>query len=90
MKIRERVKDYEVGDYFGECALLKCEPRAASVIAKCEVKVAVLDKTAFNRLMGPLQNILKRNMTTYINYCSWELSNIMIFRVLRDIYDWFI
>jgi CRP-like cAMP-binding protein len=30
----QKVKEYSTGGYFGELALLKNEPRAASVIAK--------------------------------------------------------
>jgi cAMP-dependent protein kinase regulator len=59
--ITEPVKLYKRGDYFGELALLDDKPRAASVIAKTEVKVASLDKDAFQRLLGPLQGIMRRD-----------------------------
>lgn len=64
----QKVKDYGPGDYFGELALLKNEPRAANVIAKTKLKVVSLDRNSFKRLLGPLDEILKRNMDSYINY----------------------
>jgi len=62
------VKHYKTNEYFGELALLKNEPRAANVIAKTKLKVAILDRNCFKRLLGPLDDILKRNMTSYMNY----------------------
>lgn len=62
------VKDYSKGDYFGELALIKNEPRAASVIAKSDCKLLTLDRMSFRRLLGPLENILKRNSDAYIKY----------------------
>eukprot|EP00002_Diphylleia_rotans_P007235 TRINITY_DN1672_c0_g2_i2.p1 TRINITY_DN1672_c0_g2~~TRINITY_DN1672_c0_g2_i2.p1 ORF type:complete len:381 (-),score=92.33 TRINITY_DN1672_c0_g2_i2:328-1470(-) len=62
------VKKMGVGDYFGEIALLTNEPRAANVIAIGPVKCAVLDAATFRRLMGPMTEILKRNMETYKSY----------------------
>jgi cAMP-dependent protein kinase regulator len=56
---------YKVGDYFGELALLKNEPRAASVFAKTQLKVATIDRDSFKRLLGPLEEILLRNMQAY-------------------------
>ncbi|CAE7750032.1 PKAR [Symbiodinium pilosum] len=53
------------GDYFGELALLKGEPRAASVIALTECKCYTLSRRTFNRLLGPLEEILRRNATKY-------------------------
>mmetsp|Transcript_13024 Transcript_13024/g.24625 ORF Transcript_13024/g.24625 Transcript_13024/m.24625 type:complete len:407 (-) Transcript_13024:115-1335(-) len=53
------------GDYFGELALLTGEPRAASVIAFTECKCYVLSRRTFNRLLGPLEEILRRNATKY-------------------------
>jgi len=59
--IKEPVKLYKKGDYFGELALLNDKPRAASVIAKSKVKVATLDKDAFARLLGPLEGDMRRD-----------------------------
>jgi cAMP-dependent protein kinase regulator len=62
------VMNYKDGDYFGELALLRGEPRAANVIAVDICKLICLDRKSFKRLLGPLDNILKRNMNNYINY----------------------
>jgi cAMP-dependent protein kinase regulator len=65
----KEVMQYKAGDYFGELALLKNEPRAANVVAKSKLKVVSLDRQSFKRLLGPLDEILKRNMDAYKNYC---------------------
>jgi cAMP-dependent protein kinase regulator len=59
------VMHYKVGDYFGERALIKNEPRAANVIAKTDCNVVFMDRHSFKRLLGPLEEILKRNMDIY-------------------------
>ena len=61
----QEVMQYKSGDYFGELALLKNEPRAASVFAKTQLKVATIDRDSFKRLLGPLDQILMRNMQAY-------------------------
>ncbi|KIW00105.1 uncharacterized protein PV09_08290 [Verruconis gallopava] len=55
------LKTYKKGDYFGELALLNDAPRAATVVAKTEVKVATLGKDGFQRLLGPVESIMRRN-----------------------------
>ncbi|TKX20896.1 cAMP-dependent protein kinase regulatory subunit [Elsinoe australis] len=57
----DKLKDYKSGDYFGELALLNDKPRAASVISETEVKVAMLGKDGFQRLLGPVESIMRRN-----------------------------
>ena len=64
----KHVKDYKAGDYFGELALLKNMPRQASVVAKTVLKCAVIDRDSFKRLLGPLDNILMRNIASYQNF----------------------
>lgn len=59
------VMKYKDGDYFGERALLRNEPRAANVIAKTDVKLVSVDRHSFKRLMGPLDSLLRRNMEVY-------------------------
>jgi len=55
------VRSYKKGDYFGELALLNDAPRAASVVSTTEVKVATLGKDGFQRLLGPVEGIMRRN-----------------------------
>lgn len=59
------VKEYGVGDYFGELALLRGEPRAANVIAVGDLSCVTLDRHSFKRLLGPLEDILSRNSKKY-------------------------
>lgn len=54
------VKSYKRGDYFGELALLDEKPRAASIITCTEVKVAKLGRDGFKRLLGPVEEIMRR------------------------------
>jgi cAMP-dependent protein kinase regulator len=61
--------EYVSGDYFGELALLKNEPRAANVIAKTKLKVVTLDRHSFKRLLGPIENMLMRNIENYKSFC---------------------
>jgi len=59
------VMNYSEGDYFGERALLKNEPRAANVIAQTRLQVVSLDRGSFRRLLGPIDAILMRNIENY-------------------------
>ena len=62
------VKHYKKGDFFGELALLNDAPRAASVVSTTEVRVATLGKSAFQRLLGPVEGIMRR--TKYVGVKS--------------------
>jgi len=53
------VKHYKRGDFFGELALLDDKPRAASVVSKTDVKVAKLGRDGFQRLLGPVEGIMR-------------------------------
>ena len=65
------IKDYKEGDYFGERALMKGEPRYANIVAKSDiVKVISLDRVSFKRLLGPIEELLKRNMDKYQTFVS--------------------
>ena len=46
------------GQYFGERALLKLEPRAANVIAATKLKCFYISKDAFEEVLGSLQAII--------------------------------
>ena len=51
------------GDYFGERALLRGEPRAANVRATSEVTCLVLDRQGFTELLGPLKDVINANLS---------------------------
>ncbi|KAI8070680.1 cyclic nucleotide-binding-like protein [Gongronella butleri] len=59
------VNRLEKGGYFGELALLNDQPRAATVVAQGKLKCVTLSKPAFQRLLGSVVDVLKRNTTNY-------------------------
>lgn len=65
--IREgkQVMKYKPSDYFGELALLSDAPRAADVITQEDCTVLSLDRNAFQRLLGPLDSIMKDRAAQY-------------------------
>jgi len=64
----EEVFRYNKGQYFGELALLKGEPRAANIVALTPLKLISLDRNSFKRLLGPIEDILKKNSLLYVKY----------------------
>lgn len=64
-KDEKSVMKYSKGDYFGELALIKDQPRAATVRAKGPCRVVTLTRGSFKRLLGPVEQILKRNAERY-------------------------
>lgn len=59
LKDGNEVMKYGSRDVFGELALIKDQPRAATVTAKTTCKCLVLERAAFKRLLGPLDAILQ-------------------------------
>eukprot|EP00927_Polykrikos_kofoidii_P012321 TRINITY_DN15310_c0_g1_i1.p1 TRINITY_DN15310_c0_g1~~TRINITY_DN15310_c0_g1_i1.p1 ORF type:complete len:863 (-),score=151.51 TRINITY_DN15310_c0_g1_i1:60-2648(-) len=63
------VMRYSEGDYFGEIALLLGEPRKASVYAETDkTECLYIGRDTFNRVLGPLQSFLERNIEKYQKY----------------------
>lgn len=68
-KPQQTIMNYKQGEYFGERALIKGEPRYANIIAKTLiVKVISLDRDSFKRLLGPIETLLQRNMEKYTSF----------------------
>lgn len=53
------------GAYFGEIALLTKQPRQATVTAAGCLKCFSLNRRTFNRVLGPLRDMLMRSMDEY-------------------------
>lgn len=54
--------------YFGEIALLTHDVRRATVTAKVPSKCVKLDRERFERVLGPCEAILRRDMVNYKKY----------------------
>ena len=50
------------GDYFGEMALVRAEPRSATIAAHGPLSCLALNRITFTRLLGPLQERLAMEM----------------------------
>lgn len=66
------VASLQKGNYFGEIALLTTKPRQATVKSEGSVplKVLAIDRATFTRVLGPMEEIMKRNMEQYIKYAT--------------------
>lgn len=65
-RVEKNIVELKRGEYFGELALVLKQPRVASVYASTEtVKCALLEIHAFERLLGPCVEIMKRNIRQY-------------------------
>lgn len=71
-KEEKELTEINKGGFFGELALVTHKPWAASAFAIGATKCAVLDIAAFERLMGPCMDIMKRN----INYYEEQMTSI--------------
>lgn len=67
------VAELDDGKYFGEIALMTSKPRQATVKAKGTLKVLALDRATFTRVLGPMEDIMKRNMDKYQTYVQSEI-----------------
>ena len=68
----------EAGEYFGEKALLEGAPRAANVTAESEVVVMALDREDFEKVLGPMKELLAANLNLRV------LSAVPILAKLSD------
>mmetsp|Transcript_102016 Transcript_102016/g.195829 ORF Transcript_102016/g.195829 Transcript_102016/m.195829 type:complete len:403 (-) Transcript_102016:167-1375(-) len=60
MKNGQQVMSYGSGDYFGELALIRNQPRAATVTAKGPTKLLSIDSKSFKRLLN-VNDLLERS-----------------------------
>ena len=55
--VSERITK-SAGDFFGEMALLTGEPRSATVVASTKARCLALEKADFDRVVGPLKQLI--------------------------------
>ena len=73
-----QVMSYTKGDYFGELALIRNEPRAANVVARGRCKVCAIDKPSFVRLLGPCLEIMNRQIDFYEMHECTDMEDLTI------------
>lgn len=59
------VMEYKDGDFFGELALLRDEPRAATIITTGKASLLTLERRAFTRLLGTMEDLFRRSHSNY-------------------------
>lgn len=64
-KSGKKVFQFKQGDYFGQISLIRNTPRQATVKCLTQTKVVCIERDAFKRMFGPIEEILKRNEEKY-------------------------
>ena len=64
----QTLKEFEEYDYFGDAPWFKCEQKNYSVKADTDCVIFCISRKEFKRLVGPLENILKRKIESYIKF----------------------
>ena len=67
------VASLKEGNYFGEIALMTAKPRQATVKAKGVLSVLALDRATFIRVLGSMDDIMKRNMEQYAKFTAAQV-----------------
>ncbi|KAJ2484305.1 hypothetical protein IWW47_005690, partial [Coemansia sp. RSA 2052] len=68
--VRREYPSLAQGGYFGELALLDDQPRQATLVSSGRTKCARMSKDAFDRLLGPVINIIRREAGNYMHIQS--------------------
>ena len=55
------VSTLKAGDFFGELALMGADKRQATVTAAADTTVLMVDRAAFERVLGSLGGLLKKD-----------------------------
>lgn len=63
--VQQEVMRYKPGEYFGERALIRSEPRAATCTALVDSECLCLNRNAFTHLLGPLEDIFAERDERY-------------------------
>jgi len=71
--VEKLVATVTVGNFFGEIALLTAKPRQATVKADGALSVLALDRATFTRVLGSMEDIMKRNMEQYNKYTAQNI-----------------
>ena len=78
----QEIKRYGPGEYFGERALIKGEPRFCNIEVVSDVcKTISLDRDSFKRLLGPIEPLLHRNIEKYKKFVKeWFFFFFFLYR----------
>ena len=71
---------YGPGDYFGERAIVREEPRAANIVATTDVTTLTLSREKFLEVVGPLESLIKKTNDLVMLVSICHVSDLYSFR----------
>lgn len=78
------VGDLEVGKSFGELALIKNKPRAATIVCRQVCSFAVMDRNDYKKVLGKLEQKRMNRLTEFLYslpfFLNWTRGSIQKFQ----------